>query len=387
MSTANILEKLRKFDAYPKPTEDAYRIKTSEGAAVTIISACVIALLITVELNDYLSPKLIEELFVDTSRNPNMSINLNIIFPTISCDFLALDAMDSSGEQHLMLQHQIFKRKLDLNGQPIEEPKKEEIILKGNEVAIVKNKTEPECGSCYGAGLRVDQCCNTCEEVKEAYRQRKWAFPDPENITQCQNEHYADKLKTAFIEGCQIYGMLTVNRVSGSFHIAPGQSFTINHVHVHDVQPFSSSAFNTTHKIQHLSFGHPIKGTKSSPLDETFVLAEEGAMMFQYHIKIVPTAYMVSNGTIFLTNQFSVTRHQKTVSIINGESGMPGAFFSYELSPLMVKYSEMKRSFGHFLTNVCAIIGGVYTVAGLFDSLLYHSIKAIKKKIELGKLN
>lgn len=66
-------------------------------------------------------------------------------------------------------------------------------------------------------------------------------------------------------------------------------------------------------------------------------------MMFQYHIKIVPTAYMVSNGTIFLTNQFSVTRHQKTVSIINGESGMPGAFFSYELSPLMVKYSEMKR--------------------------------------------
>lgn len=97
------------------------------------------------ELNDYLSPKLIEELFVDTSRNPNMSINLNIIFPTISCDckhnkfnfknillnllcyilVLALDAMDSSGEQHLMLQHQIFKRKLDLNGQPIEEPKKE----------------------------------------------------------------------------------------------------------------------------------------------------------------------------------------------------------------------------------------------------------------------
>lgn len=74
-----------------------------------------------------------------------------------------------------------------------------------------------------------------------------------------------------------------------------------------------------------------------------------GAMMFQYHIKIVPTAYMRHNGTMLFTNQFSVTRHQKTVSIINGESGMPGAFFSYELSPLMVKYTEKKRYL--FFTN------------------------------------
>jgi hypothetical protein len=34
----------------------------------------------------------------------------------------------------------------------------------------------------------------------------------------------------------QIYGTLEVNRVGGSFHIAPGKSFSINHVHVHDVQ-------------------------------------------------------------------------------------------------------------------------------------------------------
>lgn len=384
MVKSNIIDKLRQFDAYPKTLED--RIKTYEGAAVTIVSACIMALLFLLELNDYLSPNVTEELFVDTSRSPVMSINLDIIFPTISCEFLALDAMDSSGEQHLMLQHQIYKRRMDLAGNPIEEPKKEEINLKGNEVAVV-NKTEKECGSCYGAGFRPDQCCNTCEEVKEAYRQRKWAFPDPQNITQCQNEKYADKLKNAFSEGCQIYGTLTVNRVGGSFHIAPGQSFSINHVHVHDVQPFASTSFNTSHLIKHLSFGHTIDNAKTNPLDESSIIAEEGAMMFQYHIKIVPTAYMRRNGSVILTNQFSVTRHKKVISILNGESGMPGAFFSYELSPLMVKYTERTRSFGHFLTNVCAIIGGVYTVAGLIDSLLYHSIKVIKKKMELGKVN
>lgn len=109
--------------------------------------------------------------------------------------------------------------------------------------------------------------------------------------------------------------------------------------------------------------------------------------MFQYHIKIVPTAYVKRDNTIIHTNQFSVTKHKKVISIMSGESGMPGAFFQYELSPLMVKYTEKERSLGHFLTNVCAIIGGVYTVAGLIDSFLYHSVRLIQKKIELGKFH
>lgn len=65
--------------------------------------------------------------------------------------------------------------------------------------------------------------------------------------------------------------------------------------------------------------------------------------MFQYYLKIVPTMYVKLDGTILHTNQFSVTRHQKSVSNINVESGMPGAFFSYELSPLMVKYTAKGR--------------------------------------------
>ena len=40
---------------------------------------------------------------------------------------LSLDAMDTTGEQHLQIDHNIFKRRLDLSGKPIEDPKKTEI--------------------------------------------------------------------------------------------------------------------------------------------------------------------------------------------------------------------------------------------------------------------
>lgn len=41
---------------------------------------------------------------------------------------LSLDAMDSAGDQHLHIDHNIYKRRVDLNGNPIEEAKKEEIV-------------------------------------------------------------------------------------------------------------------------------------------------------------------------------------------------------------------------------------------------------------------
>ncbi|KAB0797586.1 hypothetical protein PPYR_06649 [Photinus pyralis] len=377
-----IVGHLRSLDAYPKTTED-FSVKTFQGAAITFISLGIMSMLFWIELFDYLSPNVTEELFVDTSRNPNIQINLDIIVPTISCDFLSLDAMDSSGEQHLQIDHNIYKRRLDLDGKPIEEPKREDITIPTKKPNEAENSTE--CGSCYGAALDPKRCCNTCEDVREAYRERRWAFPDnPENISQCKDEHFNEKLNTAFSQGCQIYGSLVVNRVSGSFHIAPGRSFSVNHVHVHDVQPFSSTSFNTSHRIRHITFGTNIDSKSHNPLKNTVAIAAQGATMFQYHIKLVPTMYVKLDGSVITSSQYSVTKHQKVVSIISGESGMPGAFFQYELSPLMVKRTERRKSFGHFATNVCAIIGGVFTVAGLIDSMLYNSVKFVQK-IEIGK--
>lgn len=45
---------------------------------------------------------------------------------------------------------------------------------------------------------------------------------------------------------------------------------------MHDVQPFSSSVFNTTHVIKHLSFGSDIKSGNTAPLDGITGLAKEG---------------------------------------------------------------------------------------------------------------
>lgn len=106
--------------------------------------------------------------------------------------------------------------------------------------------------------------------------------------------------------------------------------------------------------------------------------------MFQYYVKVVPTTYVKVNGKELRTNQYSVTKHRKLPNM--GEQALPGVFIIYELSPMMVKHTEKSRSFMHFMTSVCAIVGGVFTVAGLVDSAIYNSGKIIHK-FQIGKLS
>ncbi|GFT12705.1 endoplasmic reticulum-Golgi intermediate compartment protein 3 [Nephila pilipes] len=119
-----ISEQIRKFDAYPKTLED-FRVKTFAGAAVTVVSAVIITLLFISELNYYLTAEVTEELFVDVSRSEKLRINIDVTFPNVMCDFLSIDAMDVSGESQINLEHNIYKRKLDQSGRPLEKPEKE----------------------------------------------------------------------------------------------------------------------------------------------------------------------------------------------------------------------------------------------------------------------
>ena len=71
-------------------------------------------------------------------------------------------------------------------------------------------------------------------------------------------------------ESCRIHGHLEVNRVSGSIHIAPGKTVNIDGHLVHDIRGMRQMTHDTTHVVNHLSFGDEFPG-QINPLDETTV--------------------------------------------------------------------------------------------------------------------
>jgi len=154
---------------------------------------------------------------------------------------------------------------------------------------------------------------------------------------------------------------------------------------VHDLQVFGEDThWDLSHSIARLSFGQDFPGILN-PLDGVEKTADQkGNALYQYFIKVVLTEYEASDGRVITTNQFSSTEYTKNLGT-STDHGLPGVFFIYDLSPLKVRYEEQVHSLASFLTGICAIIGGVYTVSGLLDSFIYSSMKSLRKKIEMGK--
>ncbi|MBA0566418.1 hypothetical protein Golob_011239 [Gossypium lobatum] len=383
-----IMNKIRNLDAYPKINEDFYS-RTLSGGVITVVSSVVMFLLFFSELRLYLHAATETKLVVDTSRGETLRINFDVTFPALACSIVSVDAMDISGEQHLDVKHDIIKKRLDAHGNVIEArpdgigaPKIEK-PLQRHGGRLEHNETY--CGSCYGAEAADDDCCNSCEDVREAYRKKGWALSNPDLIDQCKREGFLQKIKDEEGEGCNIYGFLEVNKVAGNFHFAPGKSFQQSNVHVHDLLAFQKESFNLSHKINRLAFGDYFPGVVN-PLDSVHWTQEQPSGMYQYFLKVVPTVYTDVSGHTIQSNQFSVTEHFKGAEVGRLQS-LPGVFFFYDLSPIKVTFAEQHVSFLHFLTNVCAIVGGVFTVSGILDSFIYHGQKAIKKKMEIGKFS
>lgn len=183
------------------------------------------------------------------------------------CSWISVDAMDVSGDTHLDVDHEVFKQRLDTKGRPLieHEPAKHEVgpAAKITQKDEVKEEVKKEvvCGSCYGAEDHPNQCCNTCSEVRDAYRTKGWALHS-EGVEQCKGEGYFEEIQAQKGEGCRVYGDMGINKVAGNIHFAPGRSYQQGAMHIHDLAPFTGEDhFDFSHSVKKMAFGkeYPVR--------------------------------------------------------------------------------------------------------------------------------
>jgi len=289
------------------------------------------------------------------------------------CAGLNLVAMDVAGEQQIDVVSNVVKTRLSPTGRRI-----------GHEMDEKEwRRQHGQCGPCFPQlpeQARPEghhkHCCQSCAEVKETYA---GAFKHVSSLhweahPLCQHEAVLlDPARlTAIHEGCNLFGFLEVNRVAGNFHLAPGKAFqSAQGQLVHEFKPFDTHKYNISHEIHSLSFGvhYP---NRVNPLDGATAILSNGSGVFQYFVKVVPTTYQYADGKLLDSCQYSVTDQFKSAHDPSKGFVLPGVFFIYDVSPILVKFTEKRTSFTSFLTSLCAIVGGVFTVAGIIDGVIYH---------------
>jgi hypothetical protein len=329
-----VKSKLKKFDVYRKLPQDLTE-PTVSGALVSIVACSFMLLLFLSELNTYLAISTSTEMFVDINRGgEKLIINIDVIFPRYPCGMTSLDAQDIMGSHVMNVEGSMKKIRIDTNGNILSE---EDLLTESTNNA---------------------------------------------QLTGIIKQQLQDK------EGCRLKGNIKVNKVPGNFHIS-SHAF---HDRVHAVVGNDIGKLDFSHEIVHLSFGenHDIQTIQTafhegvlSPLDSVKKIRPENVkepISYEYYIKVVPTTYKTLQDKEYYVHQFTANSNEYRAE------GAPAVFFRYDLSPVTVKFAQVQESFFHFIVQVCAIVGGVFTVAGLIEGFLHSSIAKVLKKREEGKL-
>lgn len=329
------MSRFKKLDLYRDIPKDLTE-PTLVGAIVSVVCTLIMVYLFLSEFMSYLTPMQTSEMFVDSPpladiHGGELQINMNITMPNVPCAILSVDAQDIMGTHVVDVGGELHKTRLDAEG-----------------------------------NIKLDHTGAP-------------AAPETEDPTEQQGE------------GCNVHGNMIVKKVPGNFHVSA-------HAHA-NLLPifFPNSPMNVSHLIHDLSFGvhtdklsrveravtNPLKGTKRyAVVDDP---DPETTISYEYYIKIVPTQYAPLSGEVYDSFQFVVNSNE-----IVGRYRLPAVYFRYDLSPITVKFVDQRKfSFAHFLVQVCAIIGGVFTVMGLLNAVLRSSVNSLKqmmKKAEMGKL-
>lgn len=281
--------------------------------------------------------------------NEKLPIGLNISFPHLRCDEVSVDTVDSAGENQINIAGGLKAIELDKDGKPAQGDRKAKA---------------GECLPCLEAA-QEGMCCNTCGELKDAYAKAGLSYYHIlETSEQCRE-----------VVGCNVYGDVKVSKVAGNVHVALGKSTVRNGRHVHEFNVKDvADGFNTSHIIHRLQFGDNFGGLVESPLEGVSKIVNEGAYMFHYYIKLVPTMYIDEKdeeGTKIYSHQYSVTESNKNVLMTDQQlGGLPGVFLVYEFTPFLVQKRKKYVPFSHFITSLCAIIGGMYTISAIIDTVM-----------------
>lgn len=349
-STMGLKQVLKNIDAFPRAEEHLTQ-KTPSGAIVSVIGLIIMATLFIHELKFYLTTKTVHEMSVDVKRGENLPIHINMTFPSIPCQILSVDAIDMSGKHEVDLDTNIWKLRLSKDGYII-----------GSEYVsdlVEKEHTSDDHGEHGSSKTGVSHH----EDTKHSHGFGN----DPVKMIKDVKRAIDDG------EGCRVFGVLDVQRVAGNFHIS------VHGLNIIVAQQIFEGAnhVNVSHVIHDLSFGPKYPGIHN-PLDDTVRILRDASGTFKYYIKIVPTEYRYLSKEVLPTNQFSVTEY--FVAMKDSDRSWPAVYFLYDLSPITVTIREEKRSFTHFITRLCAVLGGTFALTGMLDRWMYRLIEAATRK-------
>jgi hypothetical protein len=178
-----------------------------------------------------------------------------------------------------------------------------------------------------------------------------------------------------------------VRKVASTIHLGVGRYFKPDRLKSTDHKDFVRH-LNFSHIIEHLSFGPDFPGlvhVLNGRVKNHHV--PPNSEHFQYDIHVIPTRYQSEGEDEITSHQYSVTEYVKSIDQRSRHQELVavGLWANYDFTPFEVKVTRSRKSFMHFLTECCAILGGIFAFTGMLDNFSYRINKSMARRSKSGK--
>ena len=179
-------------------------------------------------------------------------------------------------------------------------------------------------------------------------------------------------------ETCSVLGHISVSKVPGSFHIS-FHNYRPLYAQLRREKPEEAKKVKLAHALNYMYLGQ----INARQLKKFGLISRHFSHIgylpnfkddlisndYAYFIKIIPYELVDENwGSTLQYYQYSIST--KLTRFDGSRDDMPIIYFKYEFSPVTMRLTLKKRDFLHFLTHICAIIGGIFMVFSMLNQLI-----------------
>lgn len=337
------LRTIKELDSFTKVSE-SYTQSSVSGGTISVISFTLIAVLVISEIVHYTSGRVKFQYTVDREFDRKIKINIDITV-AMPCEMIGADVLDVTNQ----------------NAQTF--GKLEQVPTQFS----LSHEQRMDWEMLQQLNTHIRQQYHAIQDII-------WNIGFADILTGISASEL-EPMEEA--DACRLYGTLVVNKVAGNFHITAGKHIPLPLGHAHISMFLSDRDYNFSHRIQKFSFGDEIEIIDPLAGDEK--IAPENYYLYQYYLKIVPTEVDTSRAQVN-TFQYSVTEQERSISHQAGSHGVPGIYFKYDMSSVMVKVLDERQTLWQFLVRLCGIVGGIYATSGIITGLTQFLIDLITCK-------
>ncbi|KAH9838727.1 DUF1692-domain-containing protein [Rhodofomes roseus] len=322
---------LAQFDAFPK-LPSTYKARSESRGFLTVFVALLAFLLVLNDIGEYIWGWPDYEFSVDKEPGNNMNVNVDMMV-NMPCRFLSVDLRDAVGDRLYLSSR--FRRdgtKFDI-GQATS--LKEHAAMLSAQQAVAQSRKS--------RGLFSTLFRGSNNQYRPTYNYQKDG------------------------SACRIYGTITAKKVTANLHVTTMGHGYASREHV------DHKLMNLSHVITEFSFG-PYFPEITQPLDNSFEVADDPFMAYQYYLHVVPTTYIAARSAPLYTHQYSVTHYTRK---LDSHHGTPGIFFKFDLEPLALTIHQRTTSLVQLWIRCVGVIGGIFVCMGYAVRITDRAVEAV----------